>query len=281
MFNLYISNNSFYETDIDEIENCLKELNSIIVESNDLDNFWKNESIYHVIIKNKETFGNAIFNLITDKQFSYQVLPILLNKIKNTEREYVCVEDFDRDYIIFNAFYGINFQQKDSRYFTNYNEYNLFKNKCIKEDLHPEFFVKIKDISFPNLIFSDLAIKQVSELKDQDLFIVVMLYLLYINKSVEDYWKEGFYDYQEANKKYPLKMSLESESTMKNRRLSRMRYFSFPDGKERCCELHAKINRNKFRIHIFPETLFNISEKIKKNKIHIGYIGEHLETSDT
>jgi hypothetical protein len=280
MFNLYLHNNSFLRTAVEEIENSLKELNSIIVESDELDSFWKHDSIYDIYIDNEQTFSDIIFNQINDKQFSYQVLPKLLDRIKSTDQNYESIEHFDNNFVIFNAFYGVAFSTKNDRYLTCSGDYFAFRNKCIQEGLSPEYFSEITESFLNNLIFSESAIQQVSELKDLDLFLVIMSYLLNINKSVGDSWERGFYDYKEANKKYPLRMSLESESTMKNKKLKKMRIFSFHD-KERCCELHAKINRKKIRIHILPDTIPNTSGDGLMNVIYVGYIGGHLETSNS
>lgn len=79
------------------------------------------------------------------------------------------------------------------------------------------------------------------------------------------------FNYFKANTKYNiLRMSMESTETMKNKELKKIREFTFFDGVKRCCELHAKISRNAYRIHIFPEN----------KQIYVGYIGPHMETSN-
>lgn len=270
MFNLYLCDDSLVGATPTVLEDSLKELAKIVSASDGLDKFWKHEEILNTIISGGITFGDIIYSQLADKQFMYQILPKIMHELNDTDNKYSIIEDFDRDYIIFNAFYGINLPAT-YRHCTTNQQYISFRDRCIRNDLSPQNFTNIKDQFFDKLVFHIPAIKQIEGIKDPDLFIDIIAYLLNINKSVSEFWENGNYNYSKANHKYNmLRMSMESTQTMDNPRLRKMREFTFSDNVKRCCELHAKISLNAFRIHIFPEN----------ERIYVGYIGPHLETSE-
>lgn len=270
MFNLYLSNDSFTGATTENIEHCFKQLNQIISESDDLDNFWKHESLYDVQINDDLTFSEVIFVQMLDKQFMRQVLPGIMHKLKDTSKRYNSIEDFDCDYQIFNAFYGIFFSIKE-KHLTCYTDYQHFRNDCIQHKLSPLQFSEIKDKVFDKLVFHIPAIRQIEGVKDPDLFINIIDHLIFINKSICEFWDNGGYNYNRANQKYnKLGMSMESTQTMNNPRLKKMREFTFLDQIKRCCELHAKISYKAYRIHMYADN----------KQMYIGYVGPHLKTSE-
>lgn len=80
-------------------------------------------------------------------------------------------------------------------------------------------------------------------------------------------WETGNFDLNAINQTTNLRISGESDSTM--RLYSGRRRFQLPDKRRELFELHIKIG--DLRFHFFPDN----SEK----KIYVGYIGSHLPTA--
>ena len=54
-------------------------------------------------------FSEVIFSKLQDEQLQYTVLPIMFQAINTIEDEILSLDQFDEEYEIYNAFYGINF----------------------------------------------------------------------------------------------------------------------------------------------------------------------------
>jgi len=266
MFNLYLYSQSFAGVAVNVIENSLEELNEIVTNSGGVERFWKDSaSLYAVNIDGGESLGQAIWS--RGSHFSNMVLPQLLHRIGETGIDYNSVDDFERDYPIFGAFYGISFTVSDSQHICDKNTYGKFRDDCFFHKSVPQHFKRLANIFLPNLIFSENAFDGISAITDSKLFADIIDTLRQLDSNNEECWKRGYYDHR--SRSLPVTISGESEPTMQDTRLRQYRCFVFPDRKERCCELHIKINRDAQRIHIFPEN----------GKIYVGYIGSHLPTS--
>lgn len=267
MFNLYLDARSFVGATIANIERSLAELNEIVTTGDDAEKFWKDSnSLFAVNIRGGDSLGQVIWTDM-NPQFSATILPRLFHRIGETGREYLSIADFERDHPIFGAFYGITFPMSHPRHICDKNAYDQFRDDCFDHELQPEQFRRLANVFLPNLIFSENAFEKILTIADSKLFADIIYALRQLDSSNVEGWKRGYYDH----KSLPVEISGESESTMKDPRLSRLRDFAFPDGKERRCELHIKINRKVYRIHIFPEN----------HKIYVGYIGKHLPTSSS
>lgn len=266
MFNLYLYSRSFAGATINVIESSFVELNEIVAKSDvSSEKFWKDDnSLFAVNISGENSLGQVMWTDMSP-QFRATILPRLLHRIGETGREYNSIVDFERDYPIFGGFYGITFPVSHPRHICDKNAYDQFRYDCFDHELQPEQFRRLANVFLPNLIFSENAFKKILTIADGKLFADIIYALRQLDLSNVEGWKRGYYDH----KSLPVKISGESESTMRDPRLSRLRYFAFPDGKERRCELHIKINREAYRIHISPEN----------HKIYVGYIGPHLLTS--
>lgn len=263
MFNLYLYSQSFAGATVNAIENSLAELNVIITNSGEVERFWKDsDSLYAVNVDGGESFGQAMWS--RKSHFSNIVLPQLLQRIGETGKDYNSIDDFERDYPTFGAFYGISFAVSHCRHICDQNTYYEFLDDCFSHKSVPPQFKGLANIFLPNLIFSKDAFDGISAITDSKLYTSIINALRQLDSNNKECWKRGYYEHRSL----PVAISGESESTMKDPRLSRQRCFLFPDGKERCCELHVKINRDAQRIHIFPEN----------SKIYVGYIGKHLPT---
>jgi hypothetical protein len=266
MFNLYLYSQSFTGATIQDIENGLSELNKIVVNSNEpSEKFWKNsDSLFAVNISGEECFGQVIWTNL-NPQFRATILPRLLSQIGETERDYDTIADFERDYPAFGAFYGISFANNHPQHVCDKNAYDRFRDDCFNRRLRPEQFRELASAFLPNLTFGEKAFEGILSITDPKLFVDVINALWLLDSSNADGWSQGYYDHRSR----PVTISGESEKTMKDPQLERLRHFAFSDGRERCCKLHVKINRAAHRIHIYPE----------KGRIYVGYIGPHLPTS--
>jgi len=263
MFNFYLYNKSYERASSLQIQENLQELNDLVcAERAEEDFFWKNDSIWSCKTVDGD-FYEVISSKIPDKQLRHQVLPRLLNSITSIPQEFTSLEEFDKYYKIYNAFYGIFFDDPTSeRHITNKETYSVFKKKYLW-DITPKSLWERKEILFSRLILcpgvEDNLIKIGSKYLPQ-----IISRLVELNKYVVKNWLNGEFEYREANSSTSLRISPESEGTMK--KYANERLFKMPDGSSRYFELHIKTG--DLRIYFYPEN----------SKIYIGYIGMHLPT---
>ena len=122
-------------------------------------------------------------------------------------------------------------------------------------DKHFEFF--------PNLIFCDSAAADLRRLSGTErYFYQVCRHLFVLNSFCLNLDQLGMAGLTE------IKWSNESDSTLNNDELRRMREFIGPDGNRRLFSLHTKPTGGNIRIHFLP--------LLGQQRIMIGYIGPHL-----
>ena len=88
-------------------------------------------------------------------------------------------------------------------------------------------------------------------------------------KSLNDYaehWKTGDFSYEDVNATTDLRISPESNNTIKN--YGSLRRFTIPNQGKKLFDLHIKTGNLRF--HFYPDN--------NNRKIYIGYIGKHLRT---
>jgi len=263
MFNFYLYNKSYEKANAVQIENNLRELNDLVfAERAEEDFFWKNDSIWNCNTLDGN-FSDVIFSKLPDKQLSQQVLPRLFHAITSISHEFTTLEEFDQYYEIYNAFYGIIFDDPVSeRYITNKEAYSAFKKKYLW-DITPKSLWERREILFSRLILCPDVKSNIVDMGTKYLSQIISR-LIELNKYAATKWLTGEFDYRDANRSTSLRISPESEGTMK--RFANERLFKMPDGSTRCFELHIKTG--DFRIYFYPEN----------SKIYIGYIGMHLST---
>jgi hypothetical protein len=109
MFNYYVFNPSYENAATDVLEDNLQTLQTLFSDRNDNEEFLKHDSLWDIVVADG-TFAEVIFSKFQDKQFSIQVLPHLLQQITSVEEPINTIDEFNNRYRIYNAFYGINFQ---------------------------------------------------------------------------------------------------------------------------------------------------------------------------
>lgn len=130
----------------------------------------------------------------------------------------------------------------------------------------PEF-IATKDKLFPNLIFCESSVKQISNLSGSEPWFGNLLeHCQALNDSIGN-WADGEF------KLDGIDWSDESTQTLKNGELAAIRTFKCPDGEFRLMSRHTKIKFANIRIHFLP---------VQATKTcFVGYIGTHLETSSS
>ena len=265
MFNYYLKSDSYTKASLKSIETNLQDLNDIVVESKMIDDsFYKHESIWYIQTAEGE-FGEVVFSKLEDKQLSNIILPKLFNAIDSLQKEIITFDEFDAFFKTYNAFYGINFSDIDpTRCITNKDSYSSFRKKHLWE-LAPQSFWERRESLFSNIILCDSVENDIKTIGGTYLE-QILVKLKELDKYTVVFWKDGAFNYDDANSKAPLNISPESKKTMEQVKYFNQRVFSLPDGRRECFELHIKTGNLRF--HFLPEN----------GKIFIGYIGKHLDT---
>lgn len=265
MFNYYLLNRSYNSAASSALQANLQNLNDIVVVVGNTDDYFlKHESIWNVETE-EGSFSDVIFSKLEDKQFSYTVLPKLLEAIRSVDNEIIDFTDFDSNYTLYNAFYGIQFIDLDeSRCLSDSNTYHEYRNRCMW-NVTPESLWDRRSALFKKVVLCPSV--------EKDLISIGGTYLNQIIdkiKELDQYLTQnnenkGF-NWRDCVKKTTLVISEESKSTMGQKKYADMRVFSMPDGSREIFELHIKAGN--LRMHFLP----------KEDKVYIGYIGKHLPT---
>lgn len=126
--------------------------------------------------------------------------------------------------------------------------------------------IHYQPVLFSFLSIADKARKQLSELHGNErYFRSILEHFSILNTSMFDYQKNGEF------KPVGIEWTDESDSVQNNKSFLNMRKFICNDGIERFFTKHSKIRSNNIRIHFYPD--------LEKRIVHIGYVGEHLPTT--
>lgn len=265
MFNYYLFNPSYINAETEALENNLKTLQGLFSERDTNETFLKHDSLWDIIVKDG-VFSDVIFTKFTDKQFSYQVLPQLLQQITSIEPPIQNIDEFNIRYRIYNSFYGINFQDIPIEHYINDNKsYSTFIENNNWE-LTPITFWERREELFSNVILCTNVEAQIQKIGGTYLKQIIDK-IRELDNYIVNFWDNGNFDYNHANNNSSLNISPESKSTMQQQDLVNLRTFSLPNGRRECFELHIKTGNLRF--HFYPEN----------QKVYIGYIGYHLRTS--
>jgi hypothetical protein len=265
MFNYYLFNQSYNNASTIELEKNLQTLQNIFEGRKANDNFLKHDSIWDIAVADG-TFAEVAFSNFEDKQFSIQVLPNLLQQINSIETPIATIDEFNERYRIYNAFYGINFQDLPADCcIGDLASYNTFIDNNNWE-LTPETLWERREELFSRVVFCPSVEEQILTIGGTYLEQIVDK-IRELDNYVQQKWNEGNFSYLNAKQNTALNISPESNSTMQQKDLVNMRVFSLPDGRKECFELHIKTGNLRF--HFYPENF----------RIYVGYIGNHLPTS--
>ena len=267
MFNFYLSPIGYNNASSSEIEENLILLNELVSEELKLEDiFLKNESIWEMETK-EGILGDIIFSKFADQQFACSVVPKLLESLKPINDVFHSTNDFDNSfYKIYNSFYGSVFEDEtNEKHISSKIKYDTFKKKYLWE-LTPETFWERREMLFSKIILCPSVESDLKKIGGTFLNLIKEK-LVELDRYISINWKEGNFNYANANIKSSLNISPESKKTMDQAKYYNQRLFSMPDGRRVCFELHIKTSGN-LRFHFYPEN----------NKIYIGYIGKHLDT---
>lgn len=127
---------------------------------------------------------------------------------------------------------------------------------------------------FPNLTFCGTASQQLNQWSaSKTILAQVKESLSSLNSFCEKWADEAYECYRhELLREVGLnhKVSVESDTVMRDFRLKGQREFWLPEGRKECFENHIKLS-NGYRVHFFPDN--------KTKHIYVGYIGPHLKLS--
>jgi len=119
---------------------------------------------------------------------------------------------------------------------------------------------------FSNLQFCEAIQRDVSTLTPSNPVMKLVLRKLFELEAYSKSWTSGLFEPAAL-----LNVSRESESTLSNARLRKLREFVCPDGQTRLFDWHAKLSVNQWRIHFYPDGA--------TRRVIVGYIGPHLPTT--
>jgi hypothetical protein len=267
MFNYYLLNESYVGARIAEIESSLQTLNDLAVDERKSDDYFlKHESIWYVSTAEGD-FADVVFSKLEDKQLSNIVLPKLFNSIQSIENPIDTFAEFDALYKVYNAFYGINFQDLPAdRCISNQEAYDRFRATNLW-DITPDSLWERREALFSRVVLCPGIEKDLKAIGGTYLDQIVNK-LTALDRYAVNSWHTGNFSYLDANANTSLNISPESKKTMDHEKLRNQRIFSMPDETRECFELHVKTGNLRF--YFLPKDL----------KIYVGYIGKHLETSE-
>ncbi|MBC8151877.1 MAG: hypothetical protein H7Z72_03100, partial [Bacteroidetes bacterium] len=119
---------------------------------------------------------------------------------------------------------------------------------------------------FPNLILCGDVKGQLKKAGMSSYLTQIIERLRALDNFVSD-WKSGAFNLDLLNAQTNLRVSGESDSTM--RLHSGQRKFKLPDGRRETFELHVKTGDLRFHFYVDNH----------ERKVYVGYIGPHLPTS--
>ncbi len=142
-----------------------------------------------------------------------------------------------------------------------------FKSKRLQNKKYLDDLKSKDNPDFKNLLFTDTVLKSLKSIQPLDFKKVIGVFCK-LDKAISD--SESL---EALIVSSGLDISGESESTMANRTLVRLRTFKHPTLGAKVFEIHIKNFSGGKRMHILPD--------YEENKICIGYFGKHLKTSNS
>lgn len=138
-----------------------------------------------------------------------------------------------------------------------------WQKKKIDELAHLDKFWETRKEEFPNLIFCSEVKQQLQNINSIKQFKQIIDRLKTLNNYL-NMWTDGDFNYKEVNNNTNLRISPESQSTLKKFGVQR-KFFVENKGKL-LFDLHIKTG--DLRYHFLPD--------VDTKKVYIGYIGKHL-----
>lgn len=219
-----------------------------------------------------DIFSRSEFHKILDS-VKYQVWGLGAAFIYSTLSVSLATNDeWDKNEIAFSHFYlDENVEEKIEevvvKHFSSTETLNTHIDWYVKYQL--ECLRKSKEVwerrieFFPNLELCEEVEHQLDKIGISKMLFQIVDRLKTLNNYVKD-WEKGDFDYANVNQTTNLRISPESESTI--RKFGSIRKFIVPDQGKKLFDLHIKTG--DLRFHFYPDNILK--------KVYIGYIGKHL-----
>lgn len=262
MNNFFLLNEAIDIADFQLFKEGMGELNNIKsnTQNND-DVFLKHDSIYNLPI---------LETLYSNTSYDGQIISQFIEQLRISEnylRDEVTFDSFFPNDA--NAFLGIDFSTlpiSATKQIIDVTTFNAFKNTSLWDISYRNLWEKRGDL-FPNLILCGEVENQIAKTGNSPILHQIIDRLTTLNDVAKEWKKRGNdFNYKLANRSSSLRISPESEQTMK--KYGNERVFSLPDGGRKTFELHIKTGNLRF--HFYPDNNTKI--------IYVGYIGPHLST---
>lgn len=236
-------------------------LNDVHQEKIDNENFFKHDSIWNL---------SSINQLYLNPNGDINVILKFIGSLASKDKHYNTDEEIDEEFPNSqNAFLGIDFTKINGISYERQVidcESALRYRQPIQEKMTYLTFWEMREREFPFLEFSESIKEQIKELTNSTLFDKVISNL----KEVNNYLAQHQLEYSSCAKiknNASIRMSRDSEPTMQQ--YSDERMFITESGKL-LFNYHIKVK--DIRIYV--------AEKMKSNKLYVGYIGKHLRTAN-
>lgn len=258
MNNFFLLNEAIDLTNYDAFIEGMSELVAINKEQEDA--FLKHESLWNIPIINQlyANFGGFA------EQAIYKYIEQLQPTTTYISNEEVFEELFPN---LNNAFLGINFSSiniSEERQIIDEAKYKEFCKAVLWQVTYRNLWSKREKL-FPNLVLCGEVREQIEMIGNSGHFNQIIDRLKELNLAVGN-WSQGSFNYNHINQTTSLRISPESDQTM--RKFGSERVFSLPNGGTATFELHIKTG--DLRFHFLPDNV--------NRKVIIGYIGSHLST---
>lgn len=265
MFSYYLWERAYHDIGILPLQANLIRLNEVLQNHDKHDAFYFSFELWNVKIDNTNNLATCVYNHLPDKQFMRNVLPRMLNAMKSCA-PIATKKELDDTFSSTNAFWGEQFQPKESYCLATLDDYLTFRSKNLVQGINAANFWELKDILFKKIQFCDAVKSQIARLGSSDYFNQIIDRLLELDRFNMT-WTKGSCTADQINKKTSLRVSYESDTLNHNEKLKRLRMFQLPNCKSTAYfEMHIKTG--DLRIHLFPQN--------SNYTIYVGYIGSHL-----
>lgn len=258
MNNFFLLNEAI---DLDDYDTFIEGMSELVaIDKEQVDVFLKHESLWNIPIINQlyANFGGFA------EQAIYKYIEQLQPTTTYISNEKVFDELFPN---LDNAFLGINFSSiniSKERQIIDEAKYKEFCKAVLWQVTYRNLWSKREKL-FPNLILCGEVREQIEMIGNSGHFNQIIERLKELNSAIAN-WTQGSFNYNHINQTTSLRISPESDQTM--RKFGSERVFSLPNGGTETFELHIKTG--DLRFHFLPDNV--------NRKVFIGYIGSHLNT---
>ena len=265
MFNYFLHTKFLVGASLDQLLQCMMQLNAVQVYYKDeYDHFYQEEDINALAHVSGDNMKKVLFDRVGDNQFRHQVLPALLRKLATVP---VVDNDIKQVNKLYpdkkNSYWGAVFPRIESFYLSTVADYQKFRQDAV-DGVSIDDVWMMRHFLFPDIEFCSQTKRQFEAVKKTDLFADVVDSLKKLSNFAGT-WKKGNFDMDVLAK--TVDASYETKVTIDQFRKEHTFKINDAIGKHVCSE-HLKVDG--LRIHFYPDT--------NEHKVYIAYIGPHLAT---